>query len=145
VRHDRQPRPADLFTPIAGVDPDVLAGLTLLARSSPLWPVGTDQWLAAVATVRAFSERFDAEARACAWDSISLYGLSKTAPYANLASMGAGWLAAKSGHRVAAVTARDTLLITSTGAKLRIFRGEPDRNAALAWTLCRPAELQRGL
>jgi hypothetical protein len=44
-------RPAtapDLFAPIAGVDPVVLAGLDVLARAPPLWPIGTERRLAAV-------------------------------------------------------------------------------------------------
>jgi hypothetical protein len=132
-----RPVSADLFTPIAGPAVDVLIGIDLLASRS-LWPVGAERWAEVVARVKAFENAYGMRARACGWSDLSLYGVHRHAPYANLAAMGAAFVVARSGHRVAAVTAGDMLLISPTGAMLRIFRGEPDPSAALAWTLRRP-------
>jgi hypothetical protein len=44
-----------------------MAGLNVLSRSPPLWPIGADRWSVAVVAVRAFAERWDSEARACGW------------------------------------------------------------------------------
>jgi hypothetical protein len=74
-----RPRPpplvVDLFAPLPVVEPDALAGLELLARSAPLWPVAADRWVAVVATVR----------RAAAAGLPSrCNGFHHRAPYANL-------------------------------------------------------------
>jgi hypothetical protein len=126
----------DLFglPPIGPVPADVARGLATLAAGAPLWPVGRDRWTTLVATVQAFAAIHDTKARTCGWDSLSLYGLSATAPCANLAAMGAGWVVARSGHRVAAVAADSILLIAPTGSRLRIFKGEP-AGAVLAWEI----------
>lgn len=127
----------DLFEQIFAPADEVAAGLKLLARSRPLWPVDTDRWAAAVATLKAFEERWGGQARARGWDSLNLYGLSRTAPYANLAAMGAAWVLARSGHRAVAVTHELVLVMTYTGSMLRIFRGDGE-GAVLAWELCTP-------
>jgi hypothetical protein len=128
---------ADLFDEIFAPADEVAAGLQLLARSQPLWPIGAKRWAAAVASVAAFEQKFGGEARMCNWSNLALYGLSSTALFASLANMGAAWLVARSGHRVAAVTAESILLIAPTCSRLRIFRGEPDPTTALAWSLCK--------
>lgn len=117
----------------AGVTPpDVAAGLELLARSAPLWPIGAGAWSDVVACVRGFAERWDAQARAAGWSTLELYSLHHGAPYANLAAMGAAFVVARSGHRVVAVD--ETIMLRSAnGAVLRIRRVEPHADAVLAW------------
>jgi hypothetical protein len=67
---------------IADVD-DVMAWLELLARSPPLWPVGVDRWSEVVGALKAFESRYGRQARG--WLPLSLWGLHRRAPYANLA------------------------------------------------------------
>src|SRR4051812_33131187 len=93
----------DLFAPgLLGGCPgemlpdDVTRGLELLAASRPLWPVHTGTWAEIVDTVKAFAERWDGQARTCAWSTLSLYALHPDAPMARLDAMGAAWLLARS-------------------------------------------------
>jgi hypothetical protein len=77
---------ADLFMPLPGIDADVAASLDLLARSpGRSAPSGGRWWWRRAGFCRAARRR----RRACSWDSVSLYGLSKTAPYSTLSAMGA--------------------------------------------------------
>jgi hypothetical protein len=124
---------ADLFALIFAPADEVRAGLELLA-AHPLWPVEVGRWAAAVATVKAFEARFGGQSRTRSWDNLSLYGLSPTAPFANLAAMGAAWVLARSGHRAVAVTDDSLLVMTPTGSTLRIFRGD-GQGAVLAWEM----------
>lgn len=117
------------------VPADVIAGLELLRRSPPLWPIGAEEWSRAVTRALAFAERWDAVARAAGWDDLALYGLHRGAPYANLAAMGAAWVLARSGHVALAVDARSISVATRSGGRLRIYRVEPDSDAVLAWAL----------
>jgi hypothetical protein len=59
---------------------DVAAGLELLARSRPLWPIGMEDWVLAVGRARAFAERWNSLACAAGWTSLQLYGLHRRAP-----------------------------------------------------------------
>jgi hypothetical protein len=131
---------ADLFTPIASELPDdVVRGLQMLASSPPLWPVPLAQWLSVVDCVRVFAVGWDGQARACGWSTLSLYGLHAGAPMARLDAMGAGWLLARSGpgHRAIAVAADAIEVVTSTTARLRIYKMPVDPAAVVAWDLCR--------
>lgn len=85
--------------------------------------------------VRSFAERWDAQARSAGWQSIELYSLHRVSPFANLAAMGAAFLVARSGDRVAAID--DAIILRSvTGAVVRIRHSVPDPAAVLAWSLC---------
>jgi hypothetical protein len=106
-----------------------------LARSIPLWPIEIDEWDLVIATVREFSEAWDAIARSEGWDSMSLYSLHRSAPYARLDGMGAAWLLAVRGRQAIAVQPDHILLATALGARLCIYRGEPTPDATLAWEL----------
>jgi hypothetical protein len=141
-----KPATADLFTPdvfglppISDIPDDVARGLKTLAGSAQLWPVDADKWRAAVASVQAFSGVFDAPARVHGWTSAGLYGLSRLAPWADVSRMGAAWIVARSGHRVAGIDHAGILLISPNGARLRIYRVEPDECTVAAWALCRAA------
>jgi hypothetical protein len=118
-----------------GPPADVIAGLELLARSPPLWPISTEEWSRTVASVRAFAERWDASARAAGWRSPELYRLHRRAPYARLDAMGAAWLLAQSGDFALAVDAATIVTTTHTGNRLRIYRTAPIPEAMLAWTI----------
>ncbi len=124
-------RTVDDFAPAA----DVGAGLELLARSPPLWPIGAEDWAIAVARARAFAEAWDGPARAAGWSALELYGMHRRAPYARLSAMGAAWLVARSGHTAIAVASDAITVATLTGARLRICRSRPDGAAVLAWEL----------
>lgn len=120
----------------AAIAIDVAAGLDLLTRSPPLWPVEADDWTLAIVRAHSFAERWDALARSAGWSTLDLYGMHRRAPYARLTAMGAAWLVARSsGHNAIAVTADAITLATLTGARLRIYRTAPDPDAVLAWTL----------
>jgi hypothetical protein len=121
---------------LGGVDADVLAGLALLDRSPPLWAVDVLAWRLIVDTVRGFAMRFDPRARDVGWSTLDLYGLHRSAPYANLASMGAAFALAKGGHRAVAVDAKAVTVRTYTGATLRAYRPTAPIDAAVAWSLC---------
>jgi len=125
---------ADLFAPLPDLTTDVAAGLDLLARLPPVWPVDAERWSQTLTALKVFEERWGGPARACGWSLVQLYGLSlAAAPRADLSRMGAAWLAARDDRRVTTVDGK-----AITVARLRIFRGEPDSAAVLAWTLCRP-------
>ena len=114
---------------------DVTAGLELLARSPPLWPIGAEDWTIAVARARAFAEAWDSLARAAGWSALELYGLHRRAPWARLSAMGAAWLIARSGHNAIAVASDAITVATLTSARLRICRSRSDAAAMLAWEL----------
>lgn len=117
---------------------DVTAGLALLVRSRPLWPIDADEWQLAVATVRAFARAYDGPARAAGWNVLELYGLHRRGPFTRLSAMGAAWLIARSrGQRAIAVDAKAITVATFTGNRLRIYRSKLDPDAALAWDLAR--------
>jgi hypothetical protein len=42
------------------------------------------------------------------------------------------------GSQVIAIDADAITMVTRTSARLRVYRGEIDRGAVLAWDLCRP-------
>jgi hypothetical protein len=130
-------RPAALALPFQceGPPADVIAGLELLARSPPLWPIGAEEWCRAIASVRAFAGRWDVSARASGWTSLELYGLHRRGAYARLDAMGAAWLLARSGDIALAVDAGAMVVPTFAGNRLRIYRATPGPSAALAWTL----------
>jgi hypothetical protein len=121
--------------PISDIPDDVARGLKTLVCSAPLWPVDIDKWRAAVAAVQAFATVFDARARAHGWTSAGLYGLSRLAPWADVSRMGAAWIVARSGHRVAGIDGDGILLISPNGASLRIYRVEPDECTVAAWEI----------
>jgi hypothetical protein len=125
--------------PIGDIPDGVARGLKTLAGSAPLWPVDADKWRAAVAAVQAFATVSDARARAHGWTSVGFYGLSRLAPWADVSRMGAAWIVARSGHRVAGIDGDGILLISPNGARLRIYRVEPDECTVTAWALCRVA------
>lgn len=129
---DYQPFDAELFGVPA---PEIIIGLKRLDASPPLWPIEPKQWLAVVASVRAFAGRWDAWARAAGWTSLELYGLHLRAPYARLDAMGAAWLLARSGDIAHSVDAGAIVTGTHSGNRLRIYRTSPHPELALAWTL----------
>jgi hypothetical protein len=114
---------------------EVVAGLALLLRSPPLWPV--PQWRIAVERVEAFAFAHDCEARAAGWSDLQLYGLHKHGPYQRLDGMGAAFLIAMRGDRVVAVRPDVIHLASVRGARLRLFRDEPHPDSMIAWELCR--------
>jgi hypothetical protein len=128
-----RPAPTDLFSHFASVDPDVLAGLDLLARSPPLWPIGAERWSVAVATVRAFAEAWDAKAHGYGWSGVALYRLTALRPVRIWLPWAPHGSAARSGHRVAGIDRDGILLISPNGARVRIYRVTPDEHVAVAW------------
>lgn len=126
----------DLFAaaPTApALPPHIANGLRLLAQSQPLWPVA--DWSAVIIPVTAFAWRWHAQATACGWSELQLYGLHQRAPYANLAGMGAAWLVAKSAHLAVAVDRDAFTLVTKSSSRLRLYRREVDIDTVLAWKL----------
>ncbi len=87
---------ADLFAPIAGdADPRATAGLELLMRTPPLWPMDRGVfWTDQVARARAFAERRDAPCRTHGWSGLQLYGVDRNAPGARIGSLGVDWVVA---------------------------------------------------
>jgi hypothetical protein len=129
---------ADLFDQAVEPPDDVLRGLELVASSPPLWPVGAVRWAMVLNAVGGFASRWDGQARACGWSTLSLYGLNPTAPYANLAGMGAAWLVARRLEvRVIAIDAEAIHLSAPTGSRLRLLRLAPSGESVAAWSLCR--------
>src|ERR1700677_193040 len=129
-------RPAplpDLFGPLADVGDDIMAGLDLMMRSPPLWPVdrGTS-WVDQVARARAFAERWNGLCRNCGWSPLDLYGAHHRAPAARLSCLGAAFLVARSSHHVLNVAPGDILVATKSAARLRIYRAHPDPDAVVA-------------
>jgi hypothetical protein len=131
-----KPATVDPFEAIFTPGDEARAGLASLSCSRPLWP-DVDRWTAAITAVIDFEGRWGARARAAGWSNIALYGLSRTAPYADLSRMGAAWLAARDDRCVTAVDGAAIHLTTRTAARLRIFRSEPDEGAVLPWQLVR--------
>lgn len=118
------------------VDADVLQGLDLLARSQPLWPVDDATWRGIVGGISDFAARWDGQARAAGWSTLELYGLHRSAPWANLSAMGAAFVLARSGYAAIAVTEEDIMVRSTVSATLRIRRFALNPDAALAWSLC---------
>jgi hypothetical protein len=132
------PATTKMLAPIAGLvdEVDVMAGLEHLARSPPLWPVDADRWSEVVGALMAFERRFGGQVRG--WSPLALWGMHRRAPYANLAAMGAVFAAARANHTILEFGRDSLLMVSRAGSRLRIFRRVPDRDAVLAWTLCRP-------
>jgi hypothetical protein len=132
---------ADLLTPIdpgAQNVPDyVAAGLEQLAAAAPtLWPIEQlARWPSVVDRVMAFRRQCDRPARAAGWDDLSLYGLHRRAPYANVAAMGAAFLAALNSWHVIGVGADAIAIVSPAGSRLKIYREPPDPDAVVAWSL----------
>jgi hypothetical protein len=124
--------------PLAGPVPDeVLAGLAKLATAPPLWGDRLE-WTELVASLQAFSARWHCPATAAGWSLLQLYGLDPVAPRSRLSRMGGAFLASLRAHRVVSVDANAITMVTRTSARLRIYRGEIDDGAVLAWSLCQP-------
>jgi hypothetical protein len=70
---------------------------------------------------------------------MTLYGLDPIAPRARVGRIGAAFLVALRGHQVVEVDHRAITVVTRTSARLRVYRGEVDTGAVLAWEFCRPA------
>ena len=129
---------AALELPLPGLmAPGVVRGLQVLAGGPPLWPEDLVTWPMVVASVKAFAERWDGEARACGWPALSLYGLHRRAPWANLAAMGAAFVLARVGSRASAINGCAIETGSATGMPLRVYRTEPEPAAVLAWELRR--------
>lgn len=124
----------DLFDLIFAPADEVAAGLDLLARSPPPWG-DREAWAELVANLRAFEERWGGIARAAGWSVVQLYGLDPDAPHARLSRMGGAWLACMPGRQVIAVDDRAITVVMRTASRLRIYRGDGDQEAVLAWTL----------
>jgi hypothetical protein len=131
----RRSTATDPFEEMFGRGDEARAGLGLLATSPSLWPVSADRWAATVAAVTAFEARWGGLARMGGWTNLAIYGLGRTAPYADLSRMGAAWLAARNDRTVIGIDAGSIMLVTRTAARLRIFRGEPNGGAVLVWEL----------
>ena len=136
----------DLFglPEIGHVPDDVARGLATLAVGAPIGSIGANWWAEVVTSVQAFAAVHDATARRHGWSSPGLYGLSQLAPWADVSRMGAAWIVARSGHRVAGIDGDGILLISPNGARLRIYRVEPDECTVAAWALCRAPEAAGG-
>jgi hypothetical protein len=127
-----EPAP-DLFAAAgASVDPDVLAGLELLAGAPPLWPIGTQAWAELVGRVTTFAHRWDSQARGFGWSTLSLYGQHPAAPSACLSCMGGAFVLARSQHRAVAIDGSAIAVVAPTGSRLRIYKGEL-QGAVVAW------------
>jgi hypothetical protein len=117
-----------------GAPPEIITGLDLLASLAPLWPQRAEAWRLTLAHVRDFAERWDHRARLAGWCDVTLYGVHRSAPGANYSALGAAWLAARSAHTVMAIEEAGTILLaTRGGARLRIYRTQPDPAAVLPW------------
>jgi hypothetical protein len=84
-------------------------------------------------------DRRHARARAHDWTTMGLYGLSRLAPWSDVSRLGAAWIVALTGHRVAGIDRDGILLISPNCARVRIYRVEPDECTVEAWALCRAA------
>jgi hypothetical protein len=58
--------------------------------------------------------------------------------WSDVSRMGAAWIVARSGHRVAGIDRDGILLISPNGARIRIYHVEPDEHAAVAWSIRAP-------
>jgi len=86
--------------------------------------------------------RWHGPAATAGWSLPELYGLDADAPRARVSRMGGAFLACLRGHCVVGVDATAIHMVTRTSSRMRIYRGEPDAAAVLAWTLGSP---DRGL
>jgi hypothetical protein len=120
-----------------GLPADVVHGLGLLARSQPLWPLDTLTWRGMVGSVSDFAARWDGQAREAGWSTLELYGLHRSAPWANLSAMGAAFVLARSGYAAIGVTEEVIMVRSALSATLRIRRFALNPDAVLAWSLCR--------
>jgi hypothetical protein len=124
----------DLLESIFGPADEIAAGLAQLEHSPPLWGDRLE-WMELVAGLRAFEERFGGRARIAGWAQVQLYGLDPVAPRARVGRMGAAFLVALRGHQVVEVGAEAITVVTRTSSRLRVYRGEVDDAAMLAWDL----------
>ncbi len=132
--------PADLFDRATEPAPpanDIVRGLETIARGAPLWPIGAGRWLITIERVEAFAWRYDAEARACSWSSLMLYGLHRHAPYTRLDGCGAAWMVARQNDRVIEIGPEKIVVASPAGARLRLFRADPHPDSVLAWRLAK--------
>jgi hypothetical protein len=131
----------DLLTPIEpgirNLSEHVAAGLEQLAAAPPAgWPIDRlARWPSVVDQVMAFRRQCDRPARAAGWDDRSLYGLHRHAPYANVAAMGAAFLAALNSWHVIGVDVDAIALVSRAGSRLRIYRQASDADSVVAWSL----------
>jgi hypothetical protein len=119
----------------ASLTPDVAAGLELLARSPPAWPIDAEPWSTFLSRARAFAERWDAPARAAQWTGLELYGVNPRAPLARYDAIGAGWLIARGRSVALSVDAAAFTVATRGGNRLKIYRTMPPSGAVLPWTI----------
>jgi hypothetical protein len=85
--------------------------------------------------LRAFHERWGAIA-ATAWSTVQLYGLDPVSrPTPGSGAWGAPFSHACGAHRVISVDANAITMATRTSARLRVYRGEIDPGAMLAWSI----------
>jgi hypothetical protein len=121
----------------SGPPADVVNGLDLLARSRPVWPLDATTWRGVVGSVSDFAARWDGQALEAGWSTLELYGLHRSAPWANLSAMGAAFVLARSGYLAIAVTDEAIVVRSALSATLRIRRFALNPDAVLAWSLCR--------
>ena len=112
----------------------IVAGLKFLAGLPPLWPAGAAAWRLQLAHVKDFADRWDYRARFAGWSDLGLYGVHRAAPGANVAALGAAWVAARSAFAVLAIEDGGAILLgTRTASRLRVYRISPDPDAVLPW------------
>jgi hypothetical protein len=119
---------------IFGPADEATAGLAQLEQSAPLWGDAAE-WRELVSRLRAFEVPWGGRARLAGWSVIDLYGLDPVAPRARVGRMGAAFLVALRGHQVVEVDYRAITMVVRTSARLRVYRGEVDAGAVLAWDL----------
>jgi hypothetical protein len=126
-------RPAiDPFTGLFAESDAVAAGLAHLEQGPPLWG-DRPEWSELIARLRAFETPFGARARLACWSMLELYGLHLLAPRARLSAMGAAFIVCLRGHQVVEIDAKAITMVSRTAARLRLYRGEVDPDAVLAW------------
>ncbi len=121
---------------------EVAAGLEQLEHSPPLWG-DRAEWLELVARLRAFEMPFGGRARLAGWTQVQLYGLDPVAPRARVGRMGAAFLVALRGHQVIEVDAKAITMVARTAARLKVYRGEVDPDAVVAWEILAPARKEK--
>jgi hypothetical protein len=62
-------------------------------------------------------------------------GLHPAAPRARLSATGVGFLVALRAHQVVEVDHRAITMVARTSARLKVYRGEVDPGAVLAWEI----------